>query len=277
MTRDRKILALLALLALVSLSCTALSRLFRAAPESGTLPGAEAPATVAPESILPVSTEVRRLELAPSPTPFHVTGPDDVRSILDLGRPDGTDYFDVPDNWYDYDTPGYAAYRVEDSHLFGIDYNPSDRPIYWSYTNVSSGNTYAEITATNGDCVGHDAVALVIRVDPEETPSGYSLEVACAGEFRFRSLRSKKLAADLIDWTASDVILTGKDAANRLGIWGYQGHFVVFINGTQVGEYIDRDYDDTYGYFAAYLQAAQTFDLTATFDDFAFWHIPFIP
>ena len=167
MTRDRKILALLALLALVSLSCTALSRLFRAAPESGTLPGAEAPATVAPEPILPVSTEVRRLELAPSPTPFHVTGPDDVRSILDLGRPDGTDYFDVPDNWYDYDTPGYAAYRVEDSHLFGIDYNPSDRPIYWSYTNVSSGNTYAEITATNGDCVGRDAVGLVIRVRPK--------------------------------------------------------------------------------------------------------------
>lgn len=276
MIRKHGMLTLFALLALITLSCTAVSGLFQTAPETGTLPGAEEP-TEAPLAILPASTEVRRLELAPTPTEFHVTDTEDVRATLDLGKPDGTDYFDIPDNWYDYDTPGYAAYRVEDSHLVGIDYNPADKPIYWSYTNVSSGNTYAEVTATNGDCVGRDYVALVIRVDPDETPSGYSLEVGCAGEFRFRSLRGTKFPADLIDWTASDMINTGKGASNRLGIWGYMGRFVVFINGTKVGEYLDRDYDDTFGYFALYLQGAQTYDLTATFDDFAFWHIPFIP
>jgi len=31
------------------------------------------------------------------------------------------------------------------------------------------------------------------------------------------------------------------------------------------------------GYFAVYVRASLTFDLTATFDDFAFWHIPYIP
>jgi hypothetical protein len=29
------------------------------------------------------------------------------------------------------------------------------------------------------------------------------------------------------------------------------------------------------GYFAVYVRASQTYDLTATFDDFAFWHIPY--
>jgi hypothetical protein len=67
------------------------------------------------------------------------------------------------------------------------------------------------------------------------------------------------------------------DAVNRLGIWGYQGKFYFFVNGYPVGEFYDGNYYDTYGVFAAYVQAAQTFELTAEFDDFAFWHIPFIP
>lgn len=275
MFRTHRMLTVLALLAIVTLSCTAVTGLFQSA-ERGTLPG-DAQPTEPPLVVIPESTEVRRLELAPTPTPFHVTDEEDVRAMLDLAKPDGTDYFDKPNNWYDYDTPGFAAYRVEDGMLIGTDYNPEDLPIYWSYTNVSSGNTYAEVTATNGNCIGRDYVGLVIRVDPDETPSGYSLEVSCDGEFRFRSLRGKKLPADLIDWTASDVIRKGEGASNRLGVWGYMGRFEVFINGTKVGEYLDRDYDDTFGYFALYLQSAQTFDLTATFDDFAFWHIPFIP
>jgi hypothetical protein len=72
------------------------------------------------------------------------------------------------------------------------------------------------------------------------------------------------------------VIHSGANAENRLGIWAYQNHFVLFVNGKQVGELYDRNNSYTYGTFAVYVRASQTYDLQADFDNFAYWNIPFI-
>ena len=219
----------------------------------------------------------RRLVLEPTPTPFAVSNPDDPRAILDLAKPDYVDYFNNADNWYDYDTPNIAAYRVENGHLVGTDYDPLNKGVYWSYTSMQSGRVYAEISATNGDCAGRDAVGFVIRIDPEKTPSGYAYEISCDGAWRLLRYREAGPTATQIDWTASDTINQGLGAVNRLGIWGYDGKFYLFINGFQVGEHWDAGMPYSFGYFAAYVRSAVTYDLTATFDDFAFWNIPFIP
>ena len=240
-------------------------------PKDAPIEEGEAPEAAATQ------TGPRRLAVEATPTPFHTTAEDDPRAILDLSEPDHFDYFDRPEEWYDYDSEGFGAYLVADSVLHGKDYNPEDNAVYWSYNSFQSGNTYAEISAINGDCIEKDAVGLVIRIDPNRTPSGYALEVSCDGEWRFQHHRQGKHPEPLIDWTASDVINTGMDAVNRLGIWGYQGKFYFFVNGYPVGEFWDSNYYDTYGHFGAYVLANRTFDLTAEFDDFAFWHIPFIP
>ncbi|MBN2554679.1 MAG: hypothetical protein JXA97_01965 [Anaerolineales bacterium] len=218
----------------------------------------------------------RRLEVQPTATPFSVLSEDDVRSILDLANPDHLDYFTNEDAWLDYDTE-VATYRIEDGHLLGIDHEPEESYAYWSHNSMQSGNVYAEISATNGDCLGRDSVGLNVRIDPEISSSGYALEVSCDGAWRFRRHRPNKSPEELASWTPSDAIQTGAFSTNRLGIWAYQGRFVLFINGMQVADIFDADYPYTYGYFSAYVRSSMTYDLTATFDDFAFWHIPFIP
>ncbi len=275
MSHLRAAIVMLAVLMLATLACTTVTRMFQ--PEQGVAPG-EAP--VATTTALPaeaIPTEVSRLAAVPTPTPFHVLDEEDVRSVLDLSKPDHVDYFDVPEAWFDYDTPGRAAYRVEDGHLLGIDYEPEPLYSWWSNTDRQSGNVYAEVSASNGDCVDKDAVGLVIRVDTREGAGGYALEVSCDGHWRMLNHRQGKAAGELTDWEFSEAIQTGEGATNRLGLWGYMGHFVPFINGVQVGDLFDRDYDDTYGTFALYVRADRTYDLNATFDDFAFWHIPFLP
>jgi hypothetical protein len=238
----------------------------------------EEPAAEEPVAAEPSPTSgARRLELEATPTPFAVSDPDDPRQILDLANPDHIDYFNNPEGWYDYETEGIAAYRVEGGHLFGIDYDPLNKGVYWSYTSMQSGRVYAEISATNGDCAGRDAVGLVIRIDPERTPSGYAYEVSCDGAWRLLRYRESGPTATQVDWTASDAINTGLGATNRLGIWGYDGKFYLFVNGFQVGEHWDAGMPYSFGYFAAYVRSDITYDLTATFDDFAFWNIPFIP
>jgi len=218
----------------------------------------------------------RRLELAPTPTAF-VVSEDDPRAILDLEHPDHVDYFDNPDTWYDYDMDGRAAYLIEDGRLIGTDYMPEETEIWWTYTDRDSGNVYAEVSATNGDCIGRDSLGMGIRIDRATALGGYSLEVSCDGEFRFLEHSIDGNKADLIEWTASDVVQTGAGATNRLGVWGYQGRFHLFINGVEVSEVSDKNYSHTYGTFALFTRASQTYDLTGTFDDFAYWNIKFIP
>jgi hypothetical protein len=248
-----------------------------ATPEPGTAPGTAAPTEAAgSEGGEGQPTEgPRRLELPATPTAFHVTSEDDPRFILDLSRPDYYDYFDDPDNWHAFESVGYASYRTEDGRLFGLDEEPEERYVYWSYTFMQAGNTYVEVTATNGDCVGKDSVGLVIRIDANITPSGYAYEISCDGSWRFRRFHGSDNPAEVIPWTPSNTINTGLGATNRLGIWAYQGEFQLFANGYPVGEAADPNLAYTLGFIALYVRASQTFDLTATFDDLAFWNIPY--
>jgi hypothetical protein len=217
----------------------------------------------------------RRLVRAPTPTPFQVTE-EDPRSILDLSSPDLVDYFDE-ETWYLYDSDN-AMYWLEDGALYGKDYKPEEKYVYWTFTNPQSGRVYAEVTAINGDCIYEDSVGMVIRVQQDKSPTGYALEFSCDGSYRLRLHRGpSKSPQELIEWTPSEAINAGPFASNRMGLWGYDGKFYLFANGQMIGEYYDADYPYTYGYFALYVRASDTFDLTASFDNFAFWHLPFIP
>jgi hypothetical protein len=295
LSTERIILIVVTILLVIAVAYIGISSLLKGKEKTaaGTAPGAATPVPVEEAQILQPTQEqpaqpeqaeeeagvtptARRLVLPPTPTPFHTTMEGDVRAILDLSKPDYFDYFDE-ETWYGYDVAETAAYQVVDGQLVGKDYQPEEQYVYWSYTDPQSGNVYAEISITNGDCIEKDSVGLVIRGQENRVPSGYALEVSCDGAWRLRRHRGNKAPEELVDWTSSEAINTGLGATNRLGIWGYQGQFTIFLNGTKVGEHLDSDYAETYGYFAVYVRASRTFDLTATFDDFAFWHIPFIP
>lgn len=266
----------LALGLILSLACNAVADLFSG--DSGTSPGGARATKEATEEEPSVreTGEPRRRELLTTTTPFHVLSEDDVRSVLDLGKPDYFDYFDDPSAWSTSDQEGKAAYRFEDGHLFGLDYEPEELYTWWSHTTRSSGNTYAEVSATNGDCIDKDAVGLVVRVDEQTSASGYALEVSCDGEWRMRRYRRGKEPVEMTDWAPADVVNAGPGATNRLGVWAYQNQFVLFINGEKVGEAEDQAYSLKDGTFAVFVTAFLTYDLTATFDDFAFWHIPWL-
>jgi hypothetical protein len=277
-TRNRMLL-FVASLAVAGLACSVVDRVIRG--PAITAPEAKATATRSAAATLeattaPTAEGSRRLELPPTPTAFTVSE-DDVRAVLDLGHPDYFDPMDNPEGWFDYDTPGRAAYWIADGKMFGVDYEPDEIYTWWTYSDRASGNLYTEVSATNGDCVDRDSVGLAIRVDRDKAAGGYSLEVSCDGAWRFRMHQIGGDQVEFIDWTDSDAIHTGPAATNRLGIFAYQARFHLFINGVDVGEYWDTHYRYSYGSFALYTRSSRTYDLTSTFDDFAYWNIDFIP
>jgi hypothetical protein len=278
MGRHKLPLSAMTAVALTLLGCRSAAGFFQPAPtapaEATAAAGSEE--TVAPTVAGEASPTPRRLELQPTPTPFTVDA-DDPRAQLDLAHPDHVDYFDNPNAWFDYDTPGRASYVVENGHLAAKDYEPEEIYTWWSYTDTASGNLYAEVSATNGDCIGKDSVGLAIRVDRESAAGGYSLETSCDGAWRFRLHQIGADQVELIDWTPSDAVAAGPGATNRLGILGYEARFTLFVNGVEVGRYWDTSYRHSYGTFALYVRASQTYDLTASFDDFVFWNINYVP
>ncbi len=216
----------------------------------------------------------KRLALEPTQTPAEPISEDDPRNLLDLNIPLDTSSFTDP-VWYEYDTEN-ATYELKDGQLVGIDHKPEEKNTYYSETRIRQfANAYAEVTATNGDCIGKDSVGIVIRIDADSLPSGYTFEVSCDGAYRLRNLQSAPPKGVLVNWTPSDAINTGAFASNRLGFWGYWGKFYLFVNNQLIGDFFDSSYDAGGDGFAVYVRASQTYDLSASFDDFAIWDIPF--
>ncbi len=240
-----------------------------------------------PESEIKPAT-LTSLQLTENPQPAPANLPpgeptrepppeEDPRAKLDLNNPDYADPFDVPNGWTQYDVEGSGAYRVENGELIGVDYIPEEKFTYWSILNRQSGNVYAEVSATNGDCILKDALGIVIRIDEETGSSGYGFEISCDGNWRVRLHRDSKSPRVVKDWTPSAAILTGAGATNRLGIMGYRDRFYLFVNDQPVGSVTDPQYSRSFGQFALYVRASQTYDLGATFDDFSYWNIRFVP
>jgi hypothetical protein len=285
-------LAFIALIAL-TLSCSFVDGIFNRSPaaedgpvaeEAVELPQApdqapveELPDVVEEPTIEPDEDEPRRREVPVTPTPFEINSSEDVRRNLDMSAPDYVDYFDVEGTWFDFDNEGRASFSFVEGSLYGVDYEPEELYTWWSYSERQSGNLYTEINVTNGDCIDKDSVGLAIRVDLETASKGYSLQVSCDGNWRFRRHRSGQGPLNLSDWTPSELINTGPDATNRLGVWAYLNRFVLFINGVEVGEVFDPNNSYSFGSFAVYVNAFLTYDLTANFDDFAFWHVKALP
>jgi len=184
---------------------------------------------------------------------------------------------DARAGWTQFDIEGSGAYQVENGELIGVDYLPEEKFTYWSILNRQSGNVYAEVSASNGDCILKDSVGLVIRIDEETGASGYGFEVSCDGNWRVRLHQDSKSPRVVKDWTPSAAILTGAGATNRLGIMGYRDRFYLFVNDQPVGSVTDPQYSRSFGQFALYVRASQTYDLGATFDDFSYWNIRFVP
>lgn len=288
MKKQTAVLLAAATLAGAGIACTTVTSIFTGAASVGVAPTpagesslptspAVSPAATEEPAVEPEATSPRRRELPPTPTPIELTSEDDPRRHVDLSEPSFQDRFDEPGTWFDYDTPGRAAYSFEEGHLLGVDYEPEEKNVWWSYVERSSGNVYAEISATNGDCIAKDSVGFAIRVDPEAAAGGYGIEVSCDGAWRFLRHYPGLPARELQEWAQSAAINTGAGATNRLAIWAYANELFAFINNEQVGRIVDRQRVYSYGTFAVYVRASQTYDLTATFDDFAFYHIPYIP
>jgi hypothetical protein len=239
-------------------------------PAPGGLPTWTPPpsATVPPS---PTETTTLTVTIGPTVTATPPALPtDDPRFGLNLSAPDFTDDFSERFQWFEFSDPTSATNVWEQAHWLTTDHLP-DAFIWWSTSARTGSNVYVEVTAAIGACTGKDGSGLAVRVGGTNFDRGYSLEFACDGSYRLRKWISGEAPVVLQDWTPSSDIRTGPDQQNRMGLLASASDLFAFANGHPLSGVTDADY--VAGTFALYSAAAETADLTVTFDDFATWSV----
>jgi hypothetical protein len=209
----------------------------------------------------------------PSSTPIPLE-PGDPRFGLNLSNPDYVDDFSQPFTWFEFSDPDGATVTWDDGRLRVADHL-TDGILWWTTTALEASDFYAEIVARSSTCSGRDAYGMGIRVGGENIDRGYTLEISCDGAWRVRKfIAFDEIPAILRDWTDSDLINSGPDATNRIGILANGDQLFTFVNGELLDPVPVEDPDYTSGVPSLFTNASQTADLTVHFDDFRLWHLP---
>jgi hypothetical protein len=76
----------------------------------------------------------------------------------------------------------------------------------------------------------------------------------------------------LRDWTASDAIVEGPNATQRLGLLAVGDQITPFVDGEALGPAV-QDSSFAYGTFGLYAMARETPGVAVVYDDFALWYV----
>ena len=125
------------------------------------------------------------------------------------------------------------------------------------------------------DCSGKDAYGLIFRGPPHMAglSYGYVVALSCNGSYWIYRLDGVDPWRDkvLVDWRSSDLINTGANQVNMLGVQMIGDTLTVFINGKSVAEVIDDEYSQgRYGFF---VYASDTFYYTYQPLELYYWDL----
>lgn len=140
-------------------------------------------------------------------------------------------------------------------------------------------NAYIEATAKFGAaCHGLDKWGLMLR-SPDRTTAeeGYWFNITCDGKFAFQKWNANpdegdKAVTNLIAWTSNSNIKPGANAVNRVGVLAKGSHFVLYVNGVQIGEISDATYAN--GGFGLLVGARETDRFNIYVDEISYWLNP---
>jgi hypothetical protein len=215
------------------------------------------------ETPVPSPTYTPNPVLTPTPTPEA-----DPRVIL--GNPAwGAIFEDGTQTWYQYDHSNGKA-EVRDNKLVLTSYkaNGFDN---WSMSYPPMTDFYLELRFTTGpECSGKDRFGIFFRA-PEST-MGYLYQVSCDSSYWVRSWNGEEFT-QLIGWTVSEHILPGPEIEHRLGIWAEGDQYKLYVNGFQVGEFVDGTYIGE-GTFGAAHGAVETENFTVDVTEARVWDLP---
>ncbi len=208
---------------------------------------------------------------SPTPTPTPVLTPTpEADPRQELGNSVwGAIFEDGTQTWYAYDHSNGKA-EVRDNKLVLTSYKANGYD-NWSMSYPPMTDFYLELGFTTGpECAGKDRFGIFFRA-PDST-AGYLYNVSCDGAFQVRAWDGEEFT-QLIGWTVDAHIIPGPEVEHRLGVWAEGDHYVLYVNGFEVGEFTDGTYLEE-GTFGAAHGATDTVNFTVDVTEAKVWALP---
>lgn len=230
------------------------------------------PATAAPGTTIPTAAVTPLASVTAGPT--ATLSSTDLRT--QLGNATDTDPMDNANKWFwpvGADKFTSASWSNGMMNLTGLtDVAGWRLPLVQNSTNMA-----IEMTAKSGECSGLDSYGLFVRIPVFSAPNqGYLYEVSCDGQYRFwkwdGKVGEKGTATTLVAWKASDKIVKGSNAVNRLGIWANGSNFKLYVNGVFLEEVTNSSFDS--GSFGVFVKPGPTAKYTIQVDEVSYWLNP---
>jgi hypothetical protein len=142
----------------------------------------------------------------------------------------------------------------------------------WRLTYPVIQDFYLEMILKSGVCSGADHYGMIVRIpDAQKPDNGYLYGISCDGKYAFRMWNGQNMD-NLVDWTASPVIITGSNQVNRIGLMAKNNQFDMYINGVLVASIKDNHF--TKGSFGVFVGSRITPKLSVWVDQISYWENP---
>jgi len=235
--------------------------------ESGETEEPEETATAEP-------TETPEEEETETPTPTDTPTEEPTPTLAEtdpartLGDPDWVDTMEDGENWPT-GVNEYSSINFENGFLKLTGETELDGwRLSWPYLE----DFYLEATMQTPECEEGDHFGLVFRspVNSEAT-KGYLFGITCDGQYGLRRWDGKTMFFP-IQWTESDVINSGAEAVNKLGVMAEGENLTFYINGEEVDKVVNPVY--LTGNFGIFVGSIETEGLTVWVDQVRYWKNP---
>jgi uncharacterized protein YraI len=219
----------------------------------------EVPPTQAPSEIEPTQVPTEDI---PTATPEPVPG--DPAELL--GEPDGVDTFDNTDNWTLFDNECFKSEIVDGKYIMTAKGLPGI--VCWEVSWPVIKDFYNEITIDMSEqCQPDDRFGLLFRAP--DNLRGYLYGLTCDGRYTMTMWDGDSTTV-IVEPATSEVINTGPDAVNRIGVVAYGGSYFLYANGVLLAEAQDFTFTQE-GMLGLYVRASSDQSFVVEYDNLGVW------
>lgn len=218
-------------------------------------------------------------EEAPAPTATLtpvVLGPPDLNPEGLFNGRTYVDSFDDPQPWYDMSgtlpNSQYLNLNIVEGQMY-VTGKLGEWDTWW-LSGYTLNDYYIEMEVETGDCEDNDAYGIMVRASQHDEPTrGYIVGLTCDGKVFAKRLTSTDpyVALSILNPTESNLINTGPNQTNTIGVWAEDNVLEIYINRY----YFTVIYDDTFswGRYGIFVKAGGETDYTYIANEIRVWEI----
>jgi uncharacterized protein YraI len=221
--------------------------------------------TAIPEEPTAVPVEPTQTVAVVEPTAAPGVPPSGDPAVI-LGEPDGVDTFDNADNWTLFDNECFKSEITDGQYFMSAKGLPGI--VCWEVSWPLIKDFYNEITIDMPEqCQPDDRFGLLFRAP--DNLRGYLYGLTCDGRYTL-SMWDGETTTVIVEPTASEVIMTGPEAVNRIGVVAYGSNYLLYANGVFLAEAQDSTFLQE-GMLGLYIRASTEQPFTVAYDDLGVW------